>query len=417
MNSPSRRSFSQKNLAWDCHGEAAGLLKEALLVPPEDGYGLTHGFHPYPGRFHRALPRTVLSALQQGAQHQNALKQGAQHQSALQSDTPKVFDPFMGGGTALVEAMLLGLECWGNDLNPVALLVARERTRPRSESQARELRTLAEGLASQVEALRREKNPPRCTLRFPHLILPHHPPHLLAELLQWNRLIRALPPGAPQETLQAVFSSGVVKYSTLATDSGSRGKSPAYPKGAVTRFLIAKCHQLAQAQLNLTKLAGAGAPLPHLLCEDSRLLPSLAWGQFDLIITSPPYPGTYDYFQQHQLRLAWLETPIRDFESGEIGSRRAKEPVRWNDALRDVLGSLARVVKPEGALYLVLGDWIEKNHAVNAAATVERAAQAKGWRLHNRASVRREAHSHRERKIFSRRGKWEHLLHFTQARG
>jgi putative DNA methylase len=38
---------------------------------------------------------------------------------------PTVFDPFCGGGSALVEAQRLGLEAVGSDLNPVAVLIAR----------------------------------------------------------------------------------------------------------------------------------------------------------------------------------------------------------------------------------------------------------------------------------------------------
>lgn len=38
---------------------------------------------------------------------------------------PTVFDPFCGGGSALVEAQRLGLAAVGSDLNPVAVLIAR----------------------------------------------------------------------------------------------------------------------------------------------------------------------------------------------------------------------------------------------------------------------------------------------------
>jgi putative DNA methylase len=38
---------------------------------------------------------------------------------------PTVFDPFCGGGSALIEAQRLGLEAVGSDLNPVAVLIAR----------------------------------------------------------------------------------------------------------------------------------------------------------------------------------------------------------------------------------------------------------------------------------------------------
>jgi putative DNA methylase len=38
---------------------------------------------------------------------------------------PKVFDPFCGGGSTLVEAQRLGLESVGSDLNPVPVLISR----------------------------------------------------------------------------------------------------------------------------------------------------------------------------------------------------------------------------------------------------------------------------------------------------
>src|SRR3972149_3965760 len=136
-----RRSFSQKNLDVQHKGALGERLAEALTVPRESGYHLTHAFHPYPGRFHPRPPRLVLAEV------------------ALAGET--LLDPFMGGGTALVEANLLGLHAVGNDLNPVAALVARERTRPRTAQQARRGIGEAEGVAALVEAVRREARPPR----------------------------------------------------------------------------------------------------------------------------------------------------------------------------------------------------------------------------------------------------------------
>jgi len=38
----------------------------------------------------------------------------------------KILDPFMGGGTSLVEASRFGAEVVGNDLNPVAWFVTKK---------------------------------------------------------------------------------------------------------------------------------------------------------------------------------------------------------------------------------------------------------------------------------------------------
>jgi DNA modification methylase len=424
-----RRSFSQANLEECCQGPLGESLLRALRVPTEPGYQLTHAFHPYPGRFHPVLPRLLMK---------EGLRAGQ-----------TVLDPFMGGGTTLVEAMLLGIHSIGNDLNPVAVLVARERTRARTPVQAAKTLSEAKRIASIVESLRREKRAPRYENPNLRRIAPHYAPHLLAELAQWMRLIDGLPQSpepaaAVRETLRAVFSAAVVKYSNQPSDSQPAGAGrsreppaareqtvPMVPKGSVSRFLVAKCEELTRAQVAL--YLRLPRPFPHvrLLQEDARLLPSLGWGEADAIITSPPYPGTYDYARQHALRMTWLGLEAAAFERGELAPRREQTaptasahgappansaPPResWSAGLRDVMLTLARVLKPGGSLYLVMGDWMDEDHAVDAATLLRRAAEDKGWQLGSWAAVRREAHSHRERRAFAKRGKWEHLLQFTR---
>jgi SAM-dependent methyltransferase len=389
-------------------------------VPAESGYAGTHAFHPYPGRFHPALPRTLLAAVARPGQ--------------------VVLDPFMGGGTTLVEALQCGLTAWGNDLNPVALLVTRERTRPRTPAEALRLEESARRIGAQVEALRREKQPPRVFHRRQGELSRHYAPHLLAELMQWHRLVEAAPAGPLRESLRAVFSSAVVKFSNLASDSRAEpGPAPRRGKGAVSRFLVAKARELAQAQVELAGRIPPGTPPPVLHQEDARLLPSIGWAACDLVLTSPPYAGTYDYHAHHALRSAWLELDATAFAAGEIGARRhppaagaaagtavAAGPAAvaggtvasagggWSEDLRAVLGTLARVLRPGGNLFLVLGDWVADDHAVDAAAMLARTAAARDWQLASRASVQRDVHSRGEARVFARRGKWEHLLHFVR---
>jgi hypothetical protein len=156
-------------------------------------------------------------------------------------------------------------------------------------------------------------------------------------------------------------------------------------------------------------------PPVTLFQEDARLLPSLGWGAFDLILTSPPYPGTYDYVDHHALRLAWLGLDAEAFAAGELGARRgALGGGSWSDGYRDLLVALARVLRPGGDLFLAIGDWMEAGHAVDGAAVLGRLAREKGWRLASAAAARRAIHSHAEKKAYARRGKWEHLLHFNR---
>jgi hypothetical protein len=479
--STDRRSFSQRNLETRQEGSLGPLLLEALHVPSASGYLLTHGFHPYPGRFHPHLARTLLRGLPAAA--------------GLALPGTRVLDAFMGGGTTLVEAQLAGLPSIGNDLNPIAGIVARERTRPRSPAQAQEVQSESRRIAGQVEALRREKSRPRVQLPGIYRLTPHYAPHLLAELMQWIRLVSELPNGPVRETLRAVFSSAVVKFSNQAADSTpEERKSPTIAKGAPSRFLVQKAEELVQAQVDLGRLLGVNPPSVRLLEEDARLLPSLGWGEADLALMSPPYPGTYDYYLQHRLRMDWLGLDGQGLLDAELGPRRAQrvelgkrsqvhegksnpkslsgvhekqgeaasqrhapkgkpgfrqapaasgtaaptararrpvaEPVEpptqqtareqelprsLSSDWRDTLVTLARVLKPEGTAFLVIGDWMDSGHAVDGCAVLTRAAESKGWRVASSASIRRAPHSPAERQAFKRRGKWEHLIYLVRA--
>jgi hypothetical protein len=394
MPSRARRSFSQKNLATRSEGPLGPLLAQALELPRESGYRLTHLFHPYPGRFHPRLPRLLLE------------------ETARKGQT--LLDPFMGGGTALVEGMLEGLNVVGNDLNPVALLVARERTRHRTPQQAGRVLAEAERIAAVVESLKREKRPPR-VLR-PHLaqLAPEYAPHLFAEMLQLIRLIDNLPAGAERESLRAVFSSLAVKYSNRRSDTSDEPKAVRYPKGAVSRFFVSKTRELLEAQIDLERASPHPRPRVRLLQEDARLLPSLGWGEVDCIITSPPYPGTYDYHEHHALRMDWLDLPGERFLTGELGPRREGSAESWSAGMAGVFVTLARVLKPEGNLFVVVADWAAGGHGVDGAGQTTRLAARHGWRCASRSSVQREAFHREERAAFAKRGKWEHLLQFRR---
>ncbi len=75
--------------------------------------GLTHCFYRYPARFSPRFVRTVIEAF---------TKYG-----------DVVFDPFMGGGTTLVEAHVMGRRAVGTDINSLAVFVSKVKTTPLSD--------------------------------------------------------------------------------------------------------------------------------------------------------------------------------------------------------------------------------------------------------------------------------------------
>jgi len=94
------------------------LLKPAVLLEgihsTEPVAGLTHNFYRYPARFSPQFARVIISEFTRPGDW--------------------VLDPFMGGGTSLVEACALGRNVVGCDVNSLAVFVTKAKTSILSES-------------------------------------------------------------------------------------------------------------------------------------------------------------------------------------------------------------------------------------------------------------------------------------------
>jgi adenine-specific DNA methylase len=64
-----------------------------------------------------------------------------------------VYDPFMGSGTSLVSGMHYGLDVYGNDINPLAVLISRVRT---SRTVGFAMEAVVEQVAAQAKADQRQ---------------------------------------------------------------------------------------------------------------------------------------------------------------------------------------------------------------------------------------------------------------------
>ena len=129
---PVRRSF---------HGGYAG---ERAELPTSDAVtdlilsvesrkpvnGLTHTFYRYPARFSPEFARSAIRAF------------------SCPGDI--ILDPFMGGGTTLVEAMACGRNSIGCDLNSLAVFVARAKTTLLSHSDMKAIDTWGTELSRRI---------------------------------------------------------------------------------------------------------------------------------------------------------------------------------------------------------------------------------------------------------------------------
>ncbi len=95
-------------------------LREALLFSSYSYVaGSTHGFYHYPARFSPAIARAVIEVFSDPGDW--------------------ILDPFMGGGTSVIEGLAMGRRVAGIDINTLAHFVTKVRTSPLSRSDEREL--------------------------------------------------------------------------------------------------------------------------------------------------------------------------------------------------------------------------------------------------------------------------------------
>lgn len=383
-------------------GAAEASVLEAALRAQGTVERATHGFHSYPAGLHPEAARLLLG-----------LGEGP------------VLDPFCGGGTVLVEALLAGRPALGLDISPVALIVARARAARSSPDLRTRVRAEARALA---EAARRAEPDPG----VPEELRGWYDPRALAELAAIRRGIwRLAEEGTPAQKeaaplLKAVFSSILVKTSYRESETANRRVAQPREPGSTAVLFHARAReyarQLEALEQGIAAAAGADAPPadadtdadtpapaadkahdpaapgspPPIRArahrQDAREIRSKE--RFGQIVTSPPYPGVYDYLAIQQLRYLWMGLDPGDPHS-EIGSRRSFRVDRgrafeqWREDTGRWVRATAKLLLPKGRMVVIVGDGFVNHRIVESIPAILEAAKGAGLRSVARCMVER----------------------------
>lgn len=322
-----------------------------------------HGFHAYPARMHPTLARRCVELL--------APASGV------------VLDPFCGSGTSLVEARLAGRGAYGVDLNPLAVLLATLKTRGASDHELRALTTAAVRVARHAEDRRRYKR--GATRRYPQDDIRLFDPHVLLELDGLRDGLQNERAGFAQDALRLVLSSILVKVSRKPGDTSDRDMAPRrLATGFTIRLFESKAQELVRRLASFRSHLPPHPPPVRIHQGDARQLRDIPDQSVDLVLTSPPYAGTYDYVEHHRDRLRWLDLPVEKMNA-EIGARRnlerldyAKAVERFGNEMSEVLQALRRVLRDPGFAVIVIADSVVARQPVWADELVRSSALASG---------------------------------------
>ena len=273
----------------------------------------------------------------------------------LTSPGDAVYDPFMGRGTTLVQAALMGRRALGNDVNPLSVLLTRPRLGPPNlDDVARRLDEIPwddarhEGRPEVGELLAFFS--PR-TLRY------------IFALRDW--LVARAPIGGTPDPIDdwirmvainrlTGHSPGFFSVYTLPPNQAvsaeaqrkineKRGQTP--PDRDVKRLILRKSASLLSDGLV------ALHPEPQLNTGPAHFTPAIASGSAKLVVTSPPFLDVVQYAQDN-----WLRCWFADIDLAAVAIARHRTEASWQNMVRDTLGELARILRPGGHVAFEVGE-------------------------------------------------------------
>ena len=297
--------------------------------------GLTHNFYNYPARFSPQLARDVILEFSR--------------------EQDCVVDPFMGGGTTIVEAIANGRKAVGIDINPLSHFITEVKTRPLSQRDREEVMAWAH----HFKALQSSDWPfPVGDPRLKNM------PEEVVQVL--GEAVSSL--GQLEFRRQRRFARcALLRLGQWAVDCRKDYESVTSMRMSlskqVTKMLMG-LEELNEAvsQRGIPKNKITGARMLY-LGQSEKLLQGVNLGgsypRPRLVLTSPPYPGVHVLYHRWQIR-GRRETPapywLADLRDGHwesyytLGSRTPLGLRNYFRRIREIFGLLRELVDPNATV-------------------------------------------------------------------
>ena len=302
--------------------------------------GLTHTFYRYPARFSPQFARAAISAFTEPGD--------------------LVIDPFMGGGTTLVEALALGRQAIGIDISSLATFVSSTKTTLLSGNDRKSLDKWAESLPNQILINKR----PKTTCSESDIAYQRN----LDNPKAW-RIRKGIKLGL--ETLQLLNNARQEQFARcvlLKTAQWALDGRKEIPSIVAFRDALTKHYQeMRKGELDLSQSAKLSSnhnvyTARHAIKCLHRSVIGIETessinmaGAPRLILTSPPYPGIHVLYHRWQIGGGresptpfWIANKLDG--SGEsfytLGHRKQKDLSNYFSQISDAFQSLAEISSP-----------------------------------------------------------------------
>ena len=268
-----------------------------------------------------------------------------------------VYDPFMGRGTTVVEAALLGRTPAGCDINPLSAMLAAPRLCPPTvEDVVARLDQIDLSTAFSIPAELRvfyHEDTLReiCGLR--EYLMSREQRGTLDAIDRWIRMVAVNRLTGHSPGFFSVYSmppNQAVSVEAQAKINASRNQTPPRRNirtliAAKTRSLLSDCDGAARATLLRSSQRA------NLMTGLSHSTPLLAAGSVSLVVTSPPFLDVVNYAADN-----WLRCWFCGIDVASVQISMHKKVADWQAGMTAVFGELARVLKRGGHVAFEVGE-------------------------------------------------------------
>lgn len=355
--------------------------------PSRRSAGALESIHPYPAKFIPDLPGTLMDVL------------------SIPPETT-ILDPFVGGGTTLVEAQRRGFRSVGVDLNPIACLISRVKTARAPER----LSEVARAVLDDVKDL-----DPEVRTDIPNI------DHWFRRDVQIElaRLVTAISrvPKSHEDALRLALSAIVVRVSNQESDTRYAAIDKSITGSDVSGLFLTSVQKIEDA---LTARHWPLASASVLNLDAREIGGGVLSGPIGAIITSPPYPNAYEYWLYHKYRMYWLGYDPQAVKQREIGARphffkkNPHTPQTFFLQMSDVLGAATKNLVSSGWVCIVVGRSMIQGVHVDNSKIVQNVAQELGLK-HIKTIDRVIAASSKSFNLAHARIKSEEILVFRKS--
>ena len=269
----------------------------------------------------------------------------------------RVYDPFMGRGTTLLEAALLDRRVAGCDINPLSGVLVRPRLEPPT-LEAVETRleaivlTESDGVREDLLAFYHPQTLTSvCALRS--YLLEREASGSIDAVDRWIRMVAVNRLTGHSPGFFSVYSmppNQAVSIGVQLKINAKRRQTP--PLRDVKRIILKKSASLAgdcdTATRQRLTLRAADALI---LTAHAASTPALPDASVDLVVTSPPFLDVVNYAGDN-----WLRCWFCGISPESVGITMARRLEDWRAAMAEVFVELARVVRPGGHVAFEVGE-------------------------------------------------------------